>query len=144
MVFEATAGQPWARVPWPAAAGSAVVAVSLQLWGLYRVFPAPTPLWFRHADKVEHAAGFAVPVFLVLLTVWLRAATVGRAHRRRGTVLVAGVFLAHAVLSEIIQHTFYRSRSGDPRDLLADSVGVALGVAGFVLLTRRTPGTGGR
>ena len=39
----------------------------LQLWGLYRVSGPPQPPWFPFADKLEHAAGFALPVLLILL-----------------------------------------------------------------------------
>lgn len=67
-------------------------------------------------DKVVHAAVFA------LLT---------------GTGLAAGLaarwfvpaVLAWAALSEVLQATLLPARSGDWRDLVADAVGVAIGVA---------------
>ena len=111
---------------------AAVIAVLVQLWGLYRVTGPPILPWFPNADKVEHAVGFAVTVFLVLLAIWL-----GREMQTRTIVVVAGIFAVHAVLSEIIQHTFYRERSGDPLDVLADWSGIIVGVCGFLLVARR-------
>jgi VanZ family protein len=116
----------------PVAVVAAVLAVLVQLWGLYRVTGPPTAPWFPNADKVEHFLGFAVPVFLVLLACWL-----GRTMRTRTIVVVAVVFAAHAVLSEIIQHNFYRERSGDPLDVLADWSGIIVGVCGLLIVSRR-------
>ena len=45
---------------WHLAAGGAVIAVLLQLWGLYRVTGPPQPSWIPYADKLVHAIGFAV------------------------------------------------------------------------------------
>jgi hypothetical protein len=125
---------------WWGLAVLAVLALAGQLYGLYRVTGPPTPPWFPQADKLEHALGFALPAALVLLTLDVRA----RARRRAGepsggrAVLVAAVFAAHAVLSELIQHAFYRHRTGDPFDVLADCTGVALGVGTALVLRRRT------
>ena len=116
----------------PVAVVAAVLAVLVQLWALYRVTGPPTAPWFPNADKVEHAVGFAVTVFLVLLAIWLR-----RPVRTRTIVVVAAIFAVHGVLSEIIQHTFYRERSGDPLDVLADWSGIIVGVCGFLLVSRR-------
>jgi hypothetical protein len=73
-----------------------IVAVGVHLFGLYRVTGPPSVSWFPDSDKVEHAVGFGLPVFL-----------------------------------------FYVSRSGDPRDALADWVGIALGWLGYRLVARR-------
>lgn len=106
----------------------AVFAVLLQLWGLYRVAGPPQPAWFPFADKLQHAVGFALPVLLILLTVALRG-TVGRQWVSfRVTALVVAVFAAHAVVSELIQLVWYRYRTGDPLDVLADWAGIAVGV----------------
>ena len=119
---------------WHLAALGAVVAVLLQLWGLYRVPGPPQPSWFRFADKVEHAVGFALPVLLILLAGALR----GRFGRQwpgtRMSVLVVAIFAAHAVVSEVIQHVWYRYRTGDPLDVLADWVGIAVGFLLFRLI----------
>jgi VanZ family protein len=110
---------------------AAVLALLAQFWGLYRVSGPETPPWFPNADKIQHALGFAVPVFLVLLAIWL-----GREVRTRPILVVAVIFGVHALLSEIIQHTFYRERSGDPLDVLADWSGIIIGVCGFLVISR--------
>ena len=43
--------------------------------------------------------------------------------------LVRGCSPCHAVVSELVQHWLLADRSGDPRDVVADLVGVALGVS---------------
>lgn len=75
---------------------------------------------FPGIDKVFHLVVFA-------LTVW----AVGRvlAPERRfpmGWVAIAGV--VHAVLIEVVQGALLPHRSMDGTDVLADSIGVALGV----------------
>ena len=121
---------------WVVATVGAVVAVGAQLWGLYRVVGPPTPSWFPNADKLEHAGGFALPVLLILLAAWLHRRSGGRPLGRPAVVVVAVIFVLHAVVSELIQHFFYPTRTGDPRDALADSVGVAIGVGAFQLVRR--------
>jgi VanZ family protein len=113
---------------WPVVAVLAGLAVLAHLYGLYRATGPPSPSWFPHADKLEHLVGFAGPVALVLLAVGLRARSRGATLSRRACVLVAALFGAHAVVSELVQHAFYTTRSGDPLDALADGVGVLLGV----------------
>jgi VanZ family protein len=123
---------------WPVVAVLAGLAVVAQLYGLYRVTGPPSPPWFPHADKLEHALGFALPVALCLLAVGLRAHSRGAGLSRRALVVVIGVFAAHAVVSELVQHLLYRTRTGDPLDVLADAVGVTAGaLAGSWLLRRR-------
>jgi hypothetical protein len=41
------------------------------------------------------------------------------------------VFAVHAVLSEVVQGSLYRYRTGDPYDVLADWVGLGLGWLGW-------------
>ena len=118
-------------------AGAAVVAVAVQLYGLYRVAGPPSPPLFGNADKVEHLVGFAVPVVLILVTVSLRQQASGVGDTRRALVIVTALFLAQAVVSEIIQHVFLPGRSGDPLDVLADTVGIAVGLAGHAAWRRR-------
>ncbi len=115
---------------------AAIAAVGGQLWGLYRTSGPPTTPWFPDIDKVEHALGFAVPVFLILTTRRLA----GFAVTRSAMLVVAAVFVAHAMVSELIQGRFYRYRTGDPRDAVADTIGVALGSAAFWALDRRLSG----
>jgi hypothetical protein len=126
----------------------ATLSVAVHLYGLYRPTGPPAPGWFPNVDKLEHLLGFGLPVALILLA---RAALdrrrpgpdrTTRAHRSDGpfTLVVVGAFALHAVLSELVQHFFYTSRSGDPLDLLADWAGVALGWGAARLLTRRRAG----
>jgi hypothetical protein len=113
---------------WHLAAGGAVVAVSLQLWGLYRVAGPLRPPWFPFADKLEHAVGFALPVMLILLATALRRPPGWKWTSPAAQVAVVGVFAAHAVVSELIQHVWYLHRTGDPLDVVADWGGIAAGV----------------
>jgi hypothetical protein len=121
---------------WHLAAAAALLAVSLQLWGLYRVAGPPQPAWFPYADKLDHAVGFALPVLLILLTVTVR----GVDWQWPGpctSALIVGVFAAHAVVSEVIQHLWYRYRTGDPSDVMADWAGIAVGVLVFRMIVQR-------
>lgn len=113
---------------WHLAAGGAVLAVSLQLWGLYRVAGPLQPPWFPLADKLEHAVGFAVPVLLILLAAALRRPLGWQWPSPAMQAVVVGTFAAHAVVSELIQHVWYSHRTGDPLDVVADWVGIAAGV----------------
>jgi VanZ family protein len=121
---------------WQLAAAAALLAVVLQLWGLYRVAGPPQPSWFPNADKGEHALGFGLPVLLILLTLAMRGVD-WQLPSPRTSALVVGVFAVHAVVSEVIQHRWYRSRTGDPTDVVADWVGIAVGVLLFRLVVQR-------
>jgi VanZ family protein len=121
---------------WHLAAAAALLAVSLQMWGLYRVTGPPQSAWFPSADKLDHAVGFALPVLLILLTVTMRG--VGwQWPGPRSSALIVAVFAAHAVVSEVIQHLWYRDRTGDPSDVVADWVGLAVGVLAFRMIVQR-------
>jgi len=67
-------------------------------------------------------------VVLVLLEATLRRPPGWRLPRPPAQAVVVGIFAAHAVVSELIQHVWYRHRTGDPLDVLADWVGIAAGV----------------
>jgi hypothetical protein len=121
---------------WPPMAVLAGLGLVVHLWGLYRVTGPPSPPWFPHADKVEHLAGFGLPLLLVLLTLWLRARSRGRLLPRRVVGVVVAAFALHGVISELVQHFFYETRTGDPFDTLADWTGVLLGLLAFRLITR--------
>lgn len=84
------------------------------------------------ADKVVHAAVFAA-VTLAALRATLPA------------VPVLALVAAHAPVSELLQHLVLPGRSGDPVDVLADLVGVALGATtAWWLAVRAAPPAGVR
>ena len=56
------------------------LALTVQLYGLYRPIGPLEPTWFPQADKVGHVLVFAIPVALILLTLTWYAA------RRSATV----------------------------------------------------------
>ena len=98
----------------PALLAALAASVLVQLVVLY-VPTAPSVPAFPNVDKVVHVSVFLVPVLVALLA------------GLRPTVVVP-LFAAHAVLSEVVQHTVLPGRSGDPLDVVADLLGVALGV----------------
>lgn len=107
-----------------------VLALVVQMVALYSpssgepLFPTPP-----HTDKVFHAASFAVVTACVLLA-------------RLPLRVVVIAMLAHAVLSELIQWRFIESRSGDLVDLLADTVGIAVGILVARVILRRASRAG--
>jgi hypothetical protein len=119
------------------ASGAAVLAVSLQLWGLYRVAGPPQQPWFPLADKLEHAVAFALPVMLILLAAALRRPLGWQWPSAATQAVVVGAFATHAVVSELIQHVWYRHRTGDPLDVVADWIGIAGGVMVLRLILPR-------
>ena len=108
-----------------AAQASFALALALHLYVLYLYVPgSPDPVSSPHADKLVHAVVFALPAavgVLAGLRPW-----------------VVGVALAvHAPLSELVQHRWVPGRSGEPWDVAADLVGVALGlVLGSLMVAR--------
>jgi hypothetical protein len=130
MSYARLSGRPQASSlrSWQLVAGGAAIAVLLQLRGLYRVIGPPQPPWFPYADKVAHTIGFALPVLLILLAAALRHPLGAQWPSPRISALVVGLFVAHAVVSELIQHVWYRYRTGDPLDVIADWIGIAAGV----------------
>ena len=65
-------------------------------------------------DKLVHVLVFALPTAALIV-----------AGVPRGWVI--GLMAVHAPLSEVLQHRLLAERSGEPRDVVADLVGVALG-----------------
>ena len=126
-------------VRWPPWAALAGVALLAHFYELYRPDSPPSAPWLPYSDKFGHVLGFALPLLLVLVTLAVRAQSRGRRLSGTSVVVAAGVFGAHAVISEVIQGVFYRGRAGDPLDVLADAVGVMLGVITFQLLARGAP-----
>jgi VanZ family protein len=126
---------------WHLAAGAAVIAVLLQLWGLYRVTGPPQPSWIPDADKLAHAIGFAAPVMLILLAVALRGPFGPQWPTLGISALVVGVFAVHAVVSELIQHVWYRHRTGELLDVIADWIGIAAAVVLVRVIVPRGSGS---
>lgn len=107
----------------PVARAALALAVLVQLVVLYApAGPGAGP--FPNSDKVVHVLVFLVPVAVATLVT-------GRPR------VVAAVFVAHAVVSEVVQGTVLPMRSGDPLDALADVVGVGLGLAVALRIARR-------
>lgn len=79
------------------------------------------------SDKVGHVAIFAT---LALAGRWARMPAAG---------LALGL-AAYAVLTETLQATLPLGRHGDPADLAADVVGIALGLAAATALRALRPG----
>lgn len=108
----------WRLLFWCALAGSLVLAL---------VPNGPEPMGFEHADKLKHAAGFAV----LYVLGW--AAGIGGRTLWVGLVLFGiGIEAAQGLLTE--------TRQPSLGDVAADVVGVALGwlvVAGWQSLAWR-------
>jgi hypothetical protein len=91
-----------------------VLLVAAQSWALY----APHiggPALFAGSDKVVHVA-----LFLVVTFAGLRAGIPAR--------WLAGVLIGEAIVSEVVQGLALSGRDGDVFDVLADVVGVGLGL----------------
>lgn len=99
--------------------------IVLMLWGLYIALEADPDLQlnFRGGDKLLHALGFGC-----LVGWWGNVFSTWRARRR-----AALACLAYGALVEVLQ-AFTPPRSADALDLLADAVGIGIG-----LLLLRTP-----
>lgn len=81
---------------------------------------------FPNFDKLVHCAVFALPVFFAL-------------SARLPFVPVVALLALHAPVSELIQGSLLPNRSGDPWDVVADLVGVTLGVVAAQLARRPRP-----
>ncbi|MFC7487877.1 VanZ family protein [Knoellia sp. CPCC 206453] len=79
---------------------------------------------FPNFDKLVHCSIFALPVFFALLA-------------RLPWVPVIAVLALHAPVSELLQWALLPHRSGDPWDVVADLVGMALGAAAAHLALNR-------
>jgi len=94
---------------------------------LHNVESGSKPFFVPNLDKVVHLGIFAVFAFL-----WMR---VGTAPRRAWKVLFFGVALA--AISELGQELPIIHRDAGFADGLADSAGVAVGIAASALAARR-------
>lgn len=91
-----------------------LAAVAVQLWSVYAPVSPAQPT-FAGEDKIAHALLFGVPVAIA----W--------AARLRPR-LVTALMVLHAPVSELVQHYLLPHRSGDPRDVVADLIGVLVAV----------------
>lgn len=91
-----------------------VVAVLVQLGALY-LPSSGSPEFFPQADKVAHVLLFAIVVTPALLL-------------RLPRPLVLSAAIAHAGISEMVQLYWIPGRDGDGWDMVADVVGIGLGV----------------
>lgn len=87
-----------------------------------------------HSDKVIHAGMFAVLVFLFRLD-----SRKTQNANLRITLLIIGVF-AFGTLSEYLQHAFIPGRSGNVYDLLADIVGIFIGLLLYYVMGNKAAG----
>lgn len=103
----------------------ACLALAVHLFGLYWPgSPDDSGFSFPGADKIAHFLLFAAPV-------WLLGRLTGRVW------LVAVIFAVHGVVSELVQYWFLPHRSGDPLDLLADLIGIAVATVLLLVQHRR-------
>lgn len=102
-------------------------ALAVQVYLLY-LYPAGDDggLPLPHLDKLVHAVMFMVPAALGVLL-------------RFPPWLVGVALAAHAVASELVQYFWLPARGGDPWDVVADWIGVILGLAAGRLLVRAAP-----
>lgn len=108
------------------------VAVTIHLVVLYLPqAPDPGGPTIPGLDKLAHVAVFAL---VVAAALWAGLAA----------AWVVPVALAHAVVSEAVQHQWLAGRSGDGWDVVADVVGVLLGWAVVARLRRGSPAPSGR
>ena len=85
--------------------------------------PKPPPAATLGWDKLNHASAFVALAFCA-----------ARAHAGATLRIVAGL-LGYGVFIEVVQ-TFVPGRSGEAADLLADGVGLALGLLLAALIDR--------
>lgn len=101
-----------------------VLALCVQMFALYSPSGDPSFPTPAHTDKAFHGASFAAVTACALLA----------RLPRRGVITA---MLAHAVLSELIQWRLIPSRSGDVVDVVADVIGIAVGVVAARFVLRR-------
>ena len=89
-------------------------------------------------DKVVHVLMYAGFAFACLWGYRKQFVSNGLAYRKRAILLAIIISIAYGGLTEIMQETIkILHRSGDWRDLVADSIGTVIGVLVFYLFFRR-------
>lgn len=97
-------------------------ALLAQLFVLYSPGSAVPTVSVPGLDKALHLTIFLIPALVI-----------GRLTRSSWPLWLLA---AHGVASELIQHWFIANRTGDWRDVLANLIGVGLGVLAARLVTR--------
>ena len=88
-------------------------------------------------DKVAHVIMYAGFAFACLWGYRKQFVSNGLAYQKRAILLTTLISIAYGGLTEIMQETItVLHRSGDWRDLIADSIGTGLGVLIFYLFFR--------
>ena len=89
-------------------------------------------------DKVAHVIMYAGFAFACLWGYRKQFVSNGLSYQKRAILLTIIISIAYGGLTEIMQETItVLHRSGDWRDLIADSIGTGLGVLIFYLFFRR-------
>ncbi len=89
-------------------------------------------------DKVAHAIMYAGFAFACLWGYRKQFVSNGLAYKRKAIILTTIISIAYGCLTELMQETIpFLHRTGDWRDLIADSIGTGLGVLVFYLFFRR-------
>ena len=99
------------------------------------LFPRPKPT--IGLDKVAHVIMYAGFAYACLWGYRKQFVSNGLAYQKRAILLTIIISIAYGGLTEIMQETItVLHRSGDWRDLLADSIGTVIGVLVFYLFFR--------
>ena len=89
-------------------------------------------------DKVAHILMYAGFAFACLWGYRKQFVSNGLAYKKRAILLTIIISIAYGGLTEIMQETItVLHRSGDWRDLIADTIGTVIGVLIFYLFFRR-------
>jgi len=92
-------------------------------------------LLFPHYDKVVHALLFGSGAWLLAIAFWQRPARL---------LWAAGLSSAYGALTEVLQFSLFRYRSGDLSDWLADTAGALMGALLAEMLLDRLSETAGK
>ena len=88
-------------------------------------------------DKVAHVLMYAGFAYACLWGYRKQFVSNGLAYKKRAILLTISISIAYGGLTEIMQETItVLRRSGDWRDLIADSIGTLIGVLIFYLFFR--------
>ena len=89
-------------------------------------------------DKVVHLLMYAGFAFACLWGYREQFVSNGPAYKRKAIILTVIIGIAYGCLTELMQETIpFLHRSGDWRDLIADTIGTGLGVLVFYLFFGR-------